>query len=207
MKARLGIAPIAWWNDDLADLSDDVSLEECLRQASVAGFTGMETGRRFPMDMAELGPILARYGISVCGGWFSGLLLDGDIEAEKDRIRAQMDFFIAAGAPCIVYGETARSIQGDRSKPLATKVKLSEDEIRTYARKMTAFGEWCSEQGMPLAYHHHMAAAIETEPELDMFMKHSGTGIPLLFDAGHMAFAGGDVMRVKLVQFPTKRLY
>ena len=59
LTAKLGIAPIAWWNDDLAELSDDVSLEECLRQASVAGFTGMETGRRFPMDMAELGPILA----------------------------------------------------------------------------------------------------------------------------------------------------
>ena len=42
MKAKLGIAPIAWWNDDLAELSDDVSLEECLRQASVAGFTGGE---------------------------------------------------------------------------------------------------------------------------------------------------------------------
>ena len=196
MKAKLGIAPIAWWNDDLAELSDDVSLEECLRQASVAGFTGMETGRRFPMDINELGPILARYGISVCGGWFSGLLLDGDIEREKDRIRAQMDFFIAAKAPCIVYGETARSIQGERSKPLSTKPKLSEDEIRVYARKMTAFGEWCADQGMPLAYHHHMAAAIETEQELDLFMKHSGPGIPLLFDTGHMAFAGGDVLRV-----------
>ncbi|WP_127904382.1 myo-inosose-2 dehydratase [Solirhodobacter olei] len=196
MKAKLGIAPIAWWNDDLEELSDDVSLEECLRQASVAGFTGMETGRRFPMNMAELGPILDRYGISVCGGWFSGLLLDGDIEAEKDRIRTQMDFFIAAGAPCIVYGETARSIQGDRSKPLATKPKLSEDEIRVYAHKMTEFGEWCADRGMPLAYHHHMAAAIETEAELDQFMTHSGDGIPLLFDAGHMAFAGGDVLRV-----------
>jgi inosose dehydratase len=87
MKAKIGIAPIAWWNDDLAELSDDVSLEECLRQASVAGFTGMETGRRFPMNMEELGPILARYGVSVCGGWFSGLLLDGDIEREKGRIR------------------------------------------------------------------------------------------------------------------------
>ena len=196
MKAKLGIAPIAWWNDDLAELSDDVSLEECLRQASAAGFTGMETGRRFPMYINELGPILARYGISVCGGWFSGLLLDGDIEREKDRIRAQMDFFIAAKAPCIVYGETARSIQGERSKPLSTKPKLSEDEIRVYARKMTAFGEWCADQGMPLTYHHHMAAAIETEQELDLFMKHSGPGIPLLFDTGHMAFAGGDVLRV-----------
>ncbi len=61
---------------------------------------------------------------------------------------------------------------------------------------MTAFGEWCADQGMPLAYHHHMAAAIETEAELDLFMKHSGEGIPLLYDAGHMAFAGGDVLRV-----------
>ena len=196
MKAKLGIAPIAWWNDDLAELSDDVSLEECLRQASVAGFTGMETGRRFPMNMGELGPILARYGVSVCGGWFSGLLLDGDFEREKDRIREQMDFFIAAKAPCIVYGETARSIQGVRSAPLTTKPKLSENEIKAYGRKMTAFAEWCAGEGMPIAYHHHMAAAIETEPELDLLMANSGEALPLLFDAGHMAFAGGDVLRV-----------
>jgi inosose dehydratase len=196
MKAKLGIAPIAWWNDDLAELSDDVSLEECLRQASVAGFAGMETGRRFPMNMEELGPILARFGISVCGGWFSGLLLDGDIEREKDRIRAQLNFFIAAKAPCIVYGETARSIQGDRSAPLATKPRLSDEELKAYGRKMTVFAEWCAGQGMPIAYHHHMAAAIETEAELDMLMANSGKELALLYDAGHMAFAGGDVLRV-----------
>ena len=196
LKAKLGISPICWWNDDLVELSDDVSLDECLRQAALAGYTGMETGRRFPMNMAELGPVLDKHGMSVCGGWFSGTILDGDIAANKDRIRAQMDLFIAAKAPCIVYGEVARSIQGDRSKPLSTKPKLDEDQIRTYARNMTAFGEWCAEQGMPLSYHHHMAAAIETEQELDLFMKHSGEGIPLLFDAGHMAFAGGDVLRV-----------
>lgn len=194
MKAKLGIAPIAWWNDDLAELSDDVSLEECLRQASVAGFTGMETGRRFPMDMAELGPILNRFGISVCGGWFSGLLLDGDIEVEKDRIAQQMTFFKAAKAPCIVYGETARSVQGIKSAPLATKPKLTEVETAAYGRKISDFADWCAREGMPISYHHHMAAAIETEAELDLFMKHSS--VPLLFDAGHMAFAGGDNLRV-----------
>ena len=117
MQARLGIAPIAWWNDDLAELSDDVSLEECLRQAHEAGFTGMETGRRFPLDPDVLRPILDKHGISVCGGWFSGLLLDGDIEAEKARVRPQLDLFKAVGAPCIVYGETAGTIQGDRAAP------------------------------------------------------------------------------------------
>ncbi len=194
LTAKLGIAPIAWWNDDLAELSDDVSLEECLRQAASAGFTGMETGRRFPMDMAELGPILAKYGISVCGGWFSGLLLDGDIEVEKARIATQMAFFKAANAPCIVYGETARSVQGVRSAPLATKPRLTEAETAAYGRKISDFADWCAAQGMPISYHHHMAAVIETEAELDLFMKHSS--VPLLYDAGHMAFAGGDVLRV-----------
>jgi len=130
VKAKLGIAPIAWWNDDLEELSDDVSLEECLRQASEAGFTGMETGRRFPMDASVLGPILKAHEMSVCGGWFSGQLLDGDMETEKQRIATQMALFKAVDAPCIVYGECARTIQGDRSKPLATKLRLSEDEIK-----------------------------------------------------------------------------
>ena len=196
MKAKLGIAPIAWWNDDLEELSDDVSLDECLRQASVAGYTGMETGRRFPMDPAVLGPVLSQYGISVCGGWFSGELLTGDLEREKDRISAQMALFKAMEAPCIVYGETAGTIQGDRTAPLATKLKLDAAQTRAYGHKLTAFAEWCAEQGMPLSYHHHMAAPIETEAELDVLMANSGAALPLLFDAGHMAFAGGDVLRV-----------
>ena len=66
--------------------------------------------------------------------------------------------------------------------------------MKAYARKVTEFGEWCADQGMPLSYHHHMAAVVETEPELDAFMKYSGAGIPLLLDAGHLAFAGGDVL-------------
>ena len=194
LKAKLGIAPIAWWNDDLPELSDDVSLEECLAQASEAGFSGMETGRRFPMDMTVLGPILDRYRVSVCGGWFSGELLDGDVEREKDRIAAQLAFFKDADAPCIVYGETARSVQGKREVPLAQKPVISEAEMATYGCKMSDFADWCAAQGMPICYHHHMAAVVETETELDLFMKHSS--VPLLFDAGHMAFAGGDNLRV-----------
>ncbi|MER8519688.1 myo-inosose-2 dehydratase [Mesorhizobium sp. M0644] len=196
MRAKLGIAPIAWWNDDLPELSDDVSLEECLRQARQAGFTGMETGRRFPMDAAVLEPILRQHAMSVCGGWFSGRLLVGNIDEEKDRIAAQMELFKATNAPCIVYGETGRTIQGDRGTPLAMRPRLDDDQIKAYGRKLTTFGEWCAGQGMPICYHHHMAAPIESEQDVDLLMKHSGEGLPLLYDAGHMAFAGGDVLRV-----------
>ena len=195
MKAKLGMSPIAWWNDDLVELSDDVSLEECLRQSRSAGFTGMEMGRRFPRDPAVMLPILRAADVTLCGGWFSGTLVDEEMAANKDRIAPMIELFKAVGAPCIVYGEVGRSIQGNRAAPLATKPKLSDDEMKAYARKVTAFGEWCAGEGMPLSYHHHMAAVVETQAELDAFMRHSGPGIPLLLDAGHLAFAGGDVLR------------
>jgi inosose dehydratase len=195
MKAKLGMSPIAWWNDDLPELSDDVSLEECLRQSRSAGFTGMEKGRRFPDDPDVMLPILKAADVTLCGGWFSGTLVDEDLAANKDRIAPMIELFKAVNAPCIVYGEVGRSIQGKRDVPLAQKPRLSADEMKTYARKVTEFGEWCADEGMPLSYHHHMAAVVETEPELDAFMAASGPGIPLLLDAGHLAFAGGDVLR------------
>ena len=195
MKAKLGMSPIAWWNDDLVELSDDVSLEECLRQSRSAGFTGMEKGRRFPDDPEVMLPILRAADVTLCGGWFSGTLVEEELAANKDRILPMIELFKAVNAPCIVYGEVGRSIQGKREIPLARKPKLTDDEMKAYGRKVTQFGEWCAEQGMPLSYHHHMAAVVETEPELDAFMAASGEGIPLLLDAGHLAFAGGDPLR------------
>jgi len=193
MKAKLGMSPIAWWNDDLPQLSDDVSLEECLRQSRSAGFTGMEKGRRFPESAAEMLPILRQADVTLCGGWFSGTIVNESIDANKPRIQPMIDLFKAVDAPCIVYGEVGRSIQGDQSKPLATKPKLSDAEMKDYGAKMSEFATWVEAQGMPLVYHHHKAAVVETEPELDAFM--AASTISLLFDAGHMAFAGGDVLR------------
>ena len=131
MKARLGIAPIAWSNDDLPELGGHTTLETCLSEARKAGFSGVETGGKFPKQAAVLGPILKAHGIGLCGGWYSGTLLDNDIEAEKDRIAQQITLFKALGAPCIVYGEVSRGIQGDRTAPLNTRHRLDEAQIRT----------------------------------------------------------------------------
>jgi inosose dehydratase len=193
MKARLGMSPIAWWNDDLVELSDDVSLEECLRQSRSAGFTGMEMGRRFPPDPETMLPILKAADVTLCGGWFSGTLVNEDLASNQKRIQPMIDLFKAVDAPCIVYGETALSIQGLRARPLATKAKLTEEEFKSYGARVTALSEWCAARGMPLSFHHHMGTVVETEAELDLLMKHSD--VPLLIDAGHMAFAGGDVAR------------
>lgn len=192
LKAKLGMSPIAWWNDDLPELSEDVTIEECLRQSRGAGFTGMELGQRFPRDPDEMLPILKAADVTLCGGWFSGTLVNQDMEVNKDAIQPMIELFKAVDAPCIVYGECGNTIQGDRAMPLDRKPVLSDDEMAAYGRKLTAFGEWCAEEGMPLVYHHHMGQVVQFQHELDAFMTNSGEGIPLLLDAGHLAFAGGD---------------
>ena len=39
MSVKLGIAPIAWSNDDMPELGGDTPLEQCLSEASEAGFS------------------------------------------------------------------------------------------------------------------------------------------------------------------------
>lgn len=196
MKAKLGIAPIAWSNDDLPELGGDTPLETCLSEAREAGFLGVETGGKFPKTSPELRAALETHDLRLASGWYSGTMLDNELEAEKDQAMAQLALFRDLDAPCIVYGETAGTIQNVRDAALNGRRRLREDEIKAYGRKLTAFAEFCAEQAVPLAFHHHMGTAIETERDLDLLMANTGEAVRLLFDAGHMAFAGGDVLRV-----------
>ena len=41
-KVKLGIAPIAWTNDDMPDLGSENTFEQCVSEMALAGFTGSE---------------------------------------------------------------------------------------------------------------------------------------------------------------------
>ena len=50
MKIKIGIAPIAWSNDDMPELGGDTPIEICLGEAKKAGFSGIELGGKFPRN-------------------------------------------------------------------------------------------------------------------------------------------------------------
>ena len=51
---RLGIAPIAWTNDDLPELGGHIPFETCIDEMALAGYEGCELGGKFPRDPATL---------------------------------------------------------------------------------------------------------------------------------------------------------
>jgi len=196
MRARLGVAPIAWTNDDLPELGGDTPLEVCLSESREAGFSGVETGGKFPKTPRELREVLAAHELKLVSGWYSGQVLGSDLSAEKDRAHAQLELFRENGASVIVYGETFGTVQNRRDVPLARRPRLDDDQMRAYGRKLTAFAEHCHESGVPLAFHHHMGTAIESEDDVDRLMNWTGEAVGLLYDTGHITFAGGDALRM-----------
>ena len=74
MSVKLGIAPIAWSNDDMPELGGDTPLEQCLSEASQAGFVGIESGGKFPKTSEELLPKLEKYNLKLCSCLYSGNL-------------------------------------------------------------------------------------------------------------------------------------
>jgi inosose dehydratase len=129
-------------------------------------------------------------------GWYSGRVLASDLAEEKDRAHAQLELFRENGASVIVYGETAGTVQNQQHVPLARRPRLDDPQMRAYGRKLTAFAEHCHEQGVPLSFHHHMGTAIETEDDVDRLMNFTGEAVGLLFDTGHITFAGGNALRM-----------
>lgn len=196
LHAKLGIAPIAWSNDDLPQLGGDTPLSVCLAESRLAGFSGVETGGKFPRTRAELQPQLAEYQLQLVSGWYSGTLLDNDLESEIAKATPQMQLFKECGAACLVYGETAGTIQNQQQVPLSQRRKLTEEQIREYGAKLNLFASWCRDFGVPLAFHHHMGTVIEDERDIDLLMAATGPQVGLLFDTGHLVFAGVDPLSV-----------
>jgi len=194
MSVKIGISPIAWQNDDLPDITKDYTMEQALRESREIGYTGVERGQRMPHDTEGLRQYLEANDIALCGGWCSGNSLVNDFAAECDATRQQVAQFIALDAPCIVYAECSNTVQGLQNVPVNNRPKLSRDDIMTYGKKISELAKWMADQGMPMAYHHHMGSIIESEDDVNWLMDGSSHEVNLCFDTGHLLFGGGNVM-------------
>ena len=196
MSIKLGIAPIAWSNDDMPELGGKTSLEQCLKEASMAGFTGIESGGKFPMESEELIPKLNKENLKLCSGWYGAQLLKRSPKEEFELMQKQLKLFKDCKAPCMVFAEVTDSVQGDPVKPLSKRPKLSKEDWKKFAQSINEISKMMLDEDMPLAYHHHMGTVIETEEDVNKLMEKTKDSVKLLVDTGHMLFAQGNSIKL-----------
>ena len=196
MSIKLGVSPIAWSNDDMPELGGDTTLEQCLIEASKAGFTGIESGGKFPKNSEELLPKLEKENLSLCSGWYGAQLLKNTAKDEFSLMKNQLNLFKDCKAPCMVFAEITNSVQGDPKTPLSQRPKLTKDDWVKLTSRINEISKMMTDEDMPLAYHHHMGTVIETEDETKRLMESTIDTVKLLIDTGHMLFAQGDSLKL-----------
>jgi len=204
MSVKLGVSPISWTNDDMPELGGDTTLEQCLNEASKAGFSGIEFGGKFSRNSKELIPKLEKENLELCSGWYGAKLLINEPKDEFKLMRSQLNLFKDCNAPCMVFAEITNSIQGNPAISLSKRPKLTEDDWSKLTSRMNEISKMMMDEGMPLAYHHHMGTVIENESETIRLIENTNDDVKLLIDTGHMLFAQGNF--VKLAENFSERL-
>ncbi len=190
MTVRLGVNPIAWSNDDLREFGGAIPLETCLAEARQAGFAGIELGHKFPREPGALARVLERHGLALVSGWYSSALLERSPRAELAAIADHAALLTALGCEVLILAETSNAIHGRRDAPLSRSPVLAPSEMTALARAVTELAKHLAEDGLRVAYHHHLGTVVETRAEIDAFMEATGPEVGLLLDTGH-AFAAG----------------
>ena len=198
-KVRLGIAPIAWTNDDMPDLGKENTFEQCVSEMALAGFTGSEVGNKYPKDPEVLKKALELRGVEICNQWFSSFLITKPFEEVEKEFRAQLAFLKAMGAKVIGASEQSHSVQGQMDTPIfGHKYEMNDEEWDTFCTGMNKLGKIAKEEyGIALTFHHHMGTVVQSLAEVDRMMENTDPEyVSLLFDTGHFTYCGEDPLEV-----------
>ena len=197
-KVKLGIAPIAWTNDDMPDLGKENTFAQCVSEMALAGFTGCEVGGKYPRDLDVLKKALNLRGMSIASAWFSSFLTSKPLQETVEAFIEHRDFLHAMGAKVVVVSEQGNSVQGQLSTPVfAGKPYYTDEQWKVVVEGLNKLGELAKEKGMKLVYHHHMGTGVQTEAEIDKLMELTDPNLVyLLYDTGHLVCSGEDHLKI-----------
>lgn len=196
-KVKLGIAPIAWTNDDMPDLGKENTFEQCISEMALAGFTGCEVGNKYPKDTAVLKKALDLRGMQICNAWFSTFLTTKPYEETEKGFIEHITFLKEMGAKVVGISEQGHSIQGTDKSIFDDKYVMNDEEWDKLCTGVNKLGKIAKDMGIRLTFHHHMGTVVQTEAEIDRLMENTDPEVfGLLFDSGHLAYCGEDYMSV-----------
>jgi inosose dehydratase len=193
MTIRFGINPIGWTNDSMQWLGDFIPVETCLAEARAAGFSGIELGRKMPKQGRVLRELLERHGLRLVGGWYSGKLLQRDAKAEIAALREHLALHQACGAEIMVFAETSGEIINDVAGRRSARPQIEDAAAwKTFGARASEVADYLSDQGVRMAFHHHMGTVVESAEDVSRLMENTRPSVGLLLDTGHLTYGGGD---------------
>lgn len=194
---KIGIAPIGWTNDDMPELGQEITFEQCVSEMALAGFTGTEVGNKYPKNTSVLKKALQLRNMEIASAWFSSFLTIKPFEETKIEFMKHRDFLFEMGAKVIVVSEQGHSIQGQDKPLFDEKPYFTDKEWDWLSSGLNQLGKLAKEKNMEVVFHHHMGTGVQTTEEIDTLMELTDEDLVfLLFDTGHLYFSGENPIAI-----------
>ena len=195
-NVKVGIAPIGWTNDDMPQLGGELTFEQMISEAALAGFQGTEVGGKFPTDPVALSRALDLRGLKIASQWFSAFLCSAPYEETERAFLKELDFLEAVGARRVNLCELTRNLFAEsRSMFGENKPMASDEEWKLLCDGLNRLGKIAADRGVKLCYHHHMATLVQTLDETRRLMENTDPRyVWLCYDTGHFTFSKEDAV-------------
>lgn len=201
---KLGICPIGWTNDDMWDLGDENTFQQCISEMRLAGFTGCEIGHKYPSDVKELKEALDLRGMTVASKWFSSFLGTKPFEETFEEFKKEIEYLCYAGATAINISEQSYSIQGNQDLSIfENKARFTDAEFAQMCDGLNKLAEYAKSNGIRACFHHHMGTCVQTLEETERMLNNTSDDLLLCYDTGHWTFSEVDPMAI-LNEFPNR---
>ena len=201
---KLGICPIGWSNDDMWDLGDENTFQQCISEMRLAGFTGCEIGHKYPSDVKELKEALDLRGMTVASKWFSSFLGTKPFEETFEEFKKEIEYLCYAGATAINISEQSYSIQGNPDLSIfKNKARFTDAEFAQMCDGLNKLAEYAKINGIRACFHHHMGTCVQTLEETERMLNNTSDDLLLCYDTGHWTFSEVDPMAI-LNEFPNR---
>ena len=196
-KVKIGIAPIAWTEDDMPEMGAENSFLQTISEIALTGYVGTEIGCQFPRDPAILNKEFGRRGISAITGWISTYLNELPMWQNERAFVDHMNFLKSIGATIINTSDQSFSIQHQWNTPLSNKKVLNDDEWEVLTKGLDHLGKIAYDSGMKIVYHHHMTTTVQKTDEIDRMLAMTDPKyVSMIYDTGHLTFSGEDPIEI-----------
>jgi inosose dehydratase len=188
---RVAGAPITWGVDGSPGWGYLMDRDRVMREMVESGLSATELGPDgyLPTDPVELREFLARFEMSIVGGFVPALLYRPDqIDQVLDYVRRAASQLAATGSEVLVLGPSAAHPGYD------TPVDMTDDEWTAFLANLRRLEALVADAGLRTALHPHWGLAIANGRDIERLLDSSD--VALCVDTGHIYLAGTDPVDV-----------
>ena len=188
---RVAGAPITWGVDGSPGWGYLMDRDRVMREMVESGLSATELGPDgyLPTDPGELREFLARFGLSIVGGFVPALLYRPDrIDAELEYVGRASRQLAATGSEVLVLGPSADHPGYD------TPVDMTDEEWTAFLANLRRLEDLVGDAGLRTALHPHWGLAIATGGDIERLL--DASDVALCVDTGHIHLGGTDPVDV-----------